>query len=457
MSDLLANYKQFEKQLLDFIPKGKKKFSTVNNLRLERIEFLLRLLGDPHCTYPTVHVGGTSGKGTTATMIASILSSAGYKVGLHVSPHLQLFNERCQINGKVAPLSKLYSLLDKINPYIDEVAVCLGMGKPSYFEVQVALALLYFQQEAVDIAVVEVGLGGRLDATNVLPAEVAVLTSVGLDHTEVLGETLEEIAREKAGIIKMGQKVVCGFTQPEAQKKVSEAVAEKGGSLWMIEKDFSYDEKEHGQFSLTLPNAFFPSLQLAIPCEFQRQNAACAVAASMRLKDFSIPPQAVIDGIAQSALIGRMEIVQDSPHVLLDGAHNPDKIEALSRVVHHLFPHQNCLMVFALKQEKDIESSLRKLLNFPLTSVVFTQFSPIGLWEAVSPLVLTNVFKRLAPHVPVYTENNPTEAVNQAIPLAIKEQSVLIISGSLYLVGELRQRWHPLEKLLREAESCSLQ
>ncbi|MCO5190330.1 MAG: Mur ligase family protein, partial [Anaerolineae bacterium] len=341
---MTPQYRQLESNLSALI--GPVKFSAEINLKLERIALLLELLGNPHLQFPSIHIGGTSGKGSTATMTAAILQSAGLKTGLHTSPHLQILNERHQINGKLAPTDTLLALFTEMEPLFTEVERRLPFGKPSYFEAQFALSCLWFAGEHVDVAVIEVGLGGRLDATNVIPAQVAVITSIGLDHTEILGDTIAEIAVDKAGIIKAGQSVFTAAVQADARAIIRERCQSVGAQFNLIEA--AYD----GELPLHLDN------------DFQRINAACAVAAAQAFMP-TIDDFQVAHGLAQVNIPGRMEIVQENPIVVLDGAHNPDKMRAAVGAIGRIKPARRRIVILAMKRGKDIANVLLHLL--PLT------------------------------------------------------------------------------------------
>ncbi len=387
---------------------GPIKFSADINLKLERITHLLALLGDPHCQFPAIHVGGTSGKGSTATTIADMLTAAGYKTGLHTSPHLQLLNERHQIDRIVAPTSVLVPLLDEMWDAIEQVGRDLRFGKPSYFEVQFALSCLYFARSKVDVAVVEVGLGGRLDATNVLPAQVAVLTNVGLDHTAILGDTIEEIITDKAGIIKAGQTVITGVSQPSARQIIVDKCAAVDATLQVID-----------------------------PAD-NRKVAMAAVHAFAGQKEISVPP---------IRIAGRMEVMQTAPTVILDGAHNPDKMRYAAQ---QLPTADDVILVLAMKAGKDVAETIQYALP-RAKQVIVTEFQLQGLWEAVPAETLAQTVRQLSAAMPVTIQTNPFDALNYSLTTA-QADDVIWVTGSLYLVGNVRQYWYPNARLIDAAE-----
>ena len=249
---ILAQYRQLEHDFFCLIPPAGRQGI---DMRLDRISHLVNLLGNPQNSFPSIHIGGTSGKGSTATMTASILAAAGYKTGLFLSPQLQVINECYQIDNRMVATSRLAEVFATIKPAIQQVADENPFGQPSSFEAQVALAFCLFQQEIVDAAIIEVGLGGTFDATNVLRAQVAVLTNIGLDHTEILGETIEQIAHDKAGIIKPGQIVVSGLTQPSTQQIIAERCAAQGAALWQSGRTFTCHIHENNEeFDVAFPD-----------------------------------------------------------------------------------------------------------------------------------------------------------------------------------------------------------
>jgi len=443
-----ALYQKLESDLKSLIPVVR--FSKTLNMKLERITHLLDLLGNPHNSFPAIHVTGTSGKGSTATMIASILKESGYKTGLHLSPHLQVINECYQINNHYVATSRLAEAYETIKPAIERVAKENPFGQPSIFEAQVALAFYLFQQEKVDAAVVEVGVGGTLDATNVLPAQVAVITNIGLDHTEILGSTLELIAQDKAGIIKPDQIVISGLTQPSTRKIVAETCTSQGAVLWQLGEAFSYHLQEDDDiFKVVCPDKTYNNIQPGLQGDFQIMNAACAIAAAHAFTK-GIPESAVRSGLREAFMPGRMERVQQKPAVILDGAHNPDKIRAASDVINKYYANRRKIVVLSLKSDK----AYREVLPYVLenTSVlIVTAFSVKGLWEPYKPEILAQAASELFPQLDIRVESNPIDAIKQALGEA-KTDDLVWVTGSLYLVGDIREYWYPSEDIISQTE-----
>ena len=444
---IMESYRALEKELYALI--GPVKFSSEINLRLERMSQLLGLLDNPHYKFRSIHVGGTSGKGSTSTMIATILQEAGYYVGLHTSPNLQILNERHMLNGRPAPTTRLLDLYQQMKPAIEEVRRISKFGAPSYFEAQVAMTFMLFAQEKVDFAVIEVGLGGDRDATNVLPAEVAVLNNVGLDHTEILGDTVEEIVLDKRGIIKRQQQVVSGVTQPSVIKLVEEKCAEQEARLWLLNRDFGVQKSADG-YSIALPDVTYDGVKIKMEGAFQATNAAVAVAAVSSLHDVTIPYSAILNGLAKASIPGRVEQVQDEPIVLLDGAHNPDKIQAAVSILEKKTADQRVITVLGLKAGKAATDILPPVMQLS-DEIIFTQFEPKGLWNGADPNELAAFAANIDPGLPVIVEPEAMSALHLALSKAAPEDMVWI-TGSLYLIGDVREYWYPMQELLESLE-----
>ena len=387
--------------------------------KLDRIQRLLEFIGNPQNSFKSIHIGGTSGKGSTAYMAAAILKEAGYKTGLHISPHLEEINERMQFNGKPILDQEFANLVRWIKPFVNKVEK-EGLGAPTYFEVLVALSFEYFKQKKVDIAVVEVGLGGTLDATNVIMPEVAVITNVDLDHTEILGNTVEKIARDKAGIIKEGVYVITAARQKSVLEIIKKRCKEKNAKLTII--------KKHPNVPPLRPTG-----------EHQKVNAACAIKAIAKLQNCKLQIKTGITtkALADVQIPGRMEFINlqsaiCNSAIILDGAHNPAKTRALATALRARFPNQKIAFVFAAKKGKDAEAMLRLLAPIA-AKFIFTRFgatTDFGKNQSMSPEELVKILKKINPRVPVETINYPiTQLPNYPL---------VCVTGSLYLVGEIR-------------------
>ncbi len=442
----IQQYDILSQHLVNLIPDVK--FSAEINLKLERIERLLELLGNPHRTYPSIHIGGTSGKGSTATMTAAILTAAGYKTGLHTSPHLQILNERHRIDGKLAPTSELLRLLEEMLPLVEQVGEEMPeFGRPSYFETQFALSCCWFAEQKVDVVVVEVGLGGTLDSTNVLPARVAVVTSVGFDHTEILGNTLAEIADNKAGIIKPNQTVITGATEPEAYDVIARRARRMGNPLWTLGEEIEFEETSADSVNFYIKGKTYFGVEMGMLGSFQAVNGALAIAAAQAFAP-NLAERAVADGLKNVQFAGRMEVVQAEPTVILDGAHNPDKMRAASESLAYV--SGRVIGIVGMKFGKDVQETLIHALPY-MDAVVVTEFKLQGLWEAVSADSLAATIHELTPNLPVRIEPDVTAAIELALEMA-GAADIIWITGSLYLIGNARQFWYPNQQLIIEAE-----
>jgi dihydrofolate synthase/folylpolyglutamate synthase len=421
--------------------------------RLERMRVLLRELGEPQDTYPTVHVGGTSGKGSTSTMIAAALSAAGKRTGLHSKPHLQSVTERARIDGVPIPQDAFGELLSEIMPAIERTA--LEHGRPSYYETLLALAFAYFAQERVDVAVIEVGLGGLLDGTNVLSPKVSVITNVGLDHTDVLGETLEEIAADKAGIAKPGVPLVTG-TQDRAAREVIEKHCEEIGTPFLYVAQHAriaaQGDERYGQAFTVETNADTDarrSYNLVLPIlgRFQQRNAAAAIVALEQLDDDLRPSVAEVErGLEKVVIPGRMEYFAGHPGVLFDIAHNPDKARNLADALVETFGNRRFTFVVGIAQSKDAPGILAPLLGLN-ASFVFTSFDTPGR-SAARPqrlAIIANVGGASARTIEI-----PSEALAVARRSA-DASGIIVVTGSTFLVAHLRDWWltHVVERAAR--------
>lgn len=450
-AELFSLYLEFQNKIESYI--SNVKYSSSINLKLERITHLLELLDNPHYAYDSIHVGGTSGKGSTCTIISNILQTLGYKTGMHTSPHIQIWNERFQINNTLAKTSQLMNLLNRMEPAIKQVAKSNLFGVPSHFEIQIALAFLYFQEENVDVAVIEVGLGGTIDPTNVLPAKVSVLTSVGFDHMEILGDTIEQIATDKAGIIKHNQTVVSGFSQAEAKKIVKEKCSSEDANLWQLGDNFTYKITDNNLFSLHLPTQKFDNLQVNLKGDFQFSNAACAVAAVCAfIPNTIINEKAVRQGLINSKIPGRMEIAQDSPKVILDGSHTPDQIKNTLEVLKSTYPNNRIVSLISINSNRPVTEILPYIIS--RSEVIITsEFKRKGFNNAVASKELYNFASNNLPKGKlVIEEKDPITALEIAFEHA-QYNDIIWITGSLYLISDIRSYWYPISKILKDIEN----
>ncbi|MGZ3497158.1 MAG: bifunctional folylpolyglutamate synthase/dihydrofolate synthase [Vulcanimicrobiaceae bacterium] len=406
--------------------------------RLDRMRSLLRELGNPHDRYPTVHVGGTSGKGSTSTMIATVLTTSGKRTGLHTKPHLRSMVERARVDGVNVSEERFAELLEEMMPAIERTAA--AFSRPSYYETLLALAFLHFMHEGVDVAVIEVGVGGKLDGTNVITPEVSVITNVALDHTDILGDTLEEIAADKSGIAKPGIPLVSAVDDPGARRVIEAQCAQVGAPFLSVID--TVDVRERGpsqsgqEFTVTTPRATY---EIAMPVlgAFQERNAATAILALEQLPASLRPaPDAVERGLARLALPGRMEYFPSHPAVVFDVAHNPDKASHLVDSLRRRFPDRRFTFIIAVTESKDAHEILRAFTDLP-ASFIFTSFDAAGR-VASKPQRLASIAQDLGIWGRAIAD--PVEALSVARRNASADD-VVVVTGSTFVVAELREWW----------------
>ena len=424
-----------------FIPTSFEKHP--GSLGLERMGYLVKLLGNPQDSFKSIHVGGTSGKGSTSTIIASILVTK-YKIGLHTSPHLAKINERIKINGSDISDKEFVKLINEIKPAVDEMKKS-ELGAPSYFEIVTAMAFMYFKKQKVDYGVIEVGMGGRFDATNVIKPQVAVLTNVGLDHTEILGDTVEKIAKDKSGIIKSGVKVVTGIKQSSVKKIIKIINDKKQITNNFLREDFEYKINkitDEGSYFDYFGNNIYKNLFIPLLGEHQAENAALAIRAIEEIYDlrFKIYEEDIRRGLKKAHIEGRLEIVRRNPLVILDGAHNPDKMRALVKSIKTIWPNRKVITILAIKEGKNSEEMVRMIL--PISKkIILTNFVSLmdqGKILSIEPEKIEKIIKKKGFKGKVDIIYNPEPAVGETIKKAQKED-IILVTGSLYLVGIIRK------------------
>lgn len=422
---------------------------------LDRMRELLKLLGNPQQRFKSVLVGGTSGKGSTAYLISHILATAGYKTGFTLSPHLERINERIQINNKAVSNEEFVDLLNSVIPAIKAMKT-MPVGEPSHFEVLIAMAFLYFAQENVDIVVVEVGLGGRYDATNTLCPMISVITNISLDHTNILGNTIEKIAKEKAGIIKnipSRLMVISGAKQSSVVRIIEQKCKETGAKLFRLGKDFNYKIHREGidgsEFTFWDKGYRSQKLFLSMKGGYQIENACLALEIVFCLVQFGfqISDQDIIEAFKTAFFPGRfehlkLEIGNLKFDTVLDGAHNPAKMKAFTSSVGTIFKGRKKVFILGFKKEKDIKSMLSFIL--PLADgIILTQFSSptyVTNQRALTPQEIAHIIYSFSPKssIPVVQAQNPKDALLSGQQLIKDNKGIIIVTGSLYLVGEMR-------------------
>lgn len=392
-------------------------------------ENLLARVGDPHRKLRFVHIAGTNGKGSTAAMLAGILEGHGCKTGLYTSPHLVRFTERFRLGGREVPAERLLSAFDKIHSIIDD------RERPTFFEVTTAMAFLCFAEEQADWVVAETGLGGRLDATNVIDPEVCVITNIGFDHQEYLGSTLGSIAREKAGIIKQGVPLVTGALQPLVQGIFKTTCMNRKAPLYRAKTDFRVRRNSDNSFQYRGISRQWQALRVNLRGAHQTGNAALAIAAAELLEKkglLSINQPAVERALTEVCWPARLEVLDTDPTVLLDGAHNPQGAESLRDSLKECFQFDRLHLVLGIMADKDIRGILRRLLPLAETAI----FTQPRYSRAASPEELR---KMARPYIQRhYVIPDPASAIAQARQLA-GPRDLICITGSLYFAGEVKE------------------
>ncbi|HET7100262.1 MAG TPA: folylpolyglutamate synthase/dihydrofolate synthase family protein [Terriglobia bacterium] len=406
---------------------------------LDAIRAILAALGHPERRYPTAIVAGTNGKGSTTAMLAAILERAGYRTGLYTSPHLIRVNERIRINGRELSDDEFAAAFTAVHQVVEKLIGARVLPyHPSFFEYLTAVAFQHFALAAVDFAVLEVGMGGRLDATNVTNASVAVITNVDLDHQEFLGNTLIAIAAEKAGVIKPGRPVVSGCEHPEVREVIRQKCRETGvefietGGIGAAHNLFHLDGR-YG-FDLQMDGGDLQRITLQLAGRFQVKNAVVAATAvgQLRRAGFRIPPEAIREGLQAASWPGRLEIIRQRPLILLDGAHNPAAAREVAEFVRGHFKGRKLRLVYATMKDKAV-GEISSIL-FPLAEAVY--LTRPGLDRAALPEAILDS----AVAVPRQTaiQPDPARALQQAVEASLPDDIVLV-AGSLFLVGAIKQ------------------
>jgi dihydrofolate synthase/folylpolyglutamate synthase len=394
---------------------------------------LLGRLGNPHLKARTVHITGSKGKGSVAAMVASTLTASGYTTGLYTSPHLHDLNERMRVDWEMISNEELVALVERLRPEIEAVNEAATYGKLTTFEILTALGFTYFAQKGVDFQVIEVGLGGRLDATNVVHPEVCVITSISLEHTDVLGNTLVEIATEKAGIIKDGSRVVVSPQAEEVDSVIEEACRTHGAELLRIGRDVNWHNPryEHERQFFQVKGRL-DKYELSIPLlgQYQLDNATAAVAALEILAERSpgITTETIRSGLEGVQWEGRLQILSHKPLLVVDGAHNVDSIRRLKQALRQYFNFDRPILVIGLSADKDVAGVVSELVSFFDRVIVTRSIHP----RAMATATIVAEFARKG------VKAEETDDISIALPLALDmagERDLVCVTGSLFVVA----------------------
>ena len=411
---------------------------TSQNFDLDRMRTLLKKLGNPHEQFKSVHVAGTKGKGSTCAMVAAMLQASGYKVGLYTSPHLIDVRERIQINGAMIPTADFARLVRQIEPI-----VARSRPTPTYFDVLTAIAFKYFAEQKVDIAIIETGLGGRLDSTNVLKPEVTAITSISKDHMAQLGNTLGKIATEKGGIFKHNIPALSVLQDPDAEASLKACAQKAGAPLEFVGKEieFSYRFESsrmlgpHNRVCLTTANTKFEHLAVPLVGEHQAINCGLALSIIDKLKGrgFVINDMQAMEGLKALSMPGRMEQINASPKVIVDGAHNAASVDAFMRAIGQHVPYDSMVLIFGCCSDKDVTGMLEKITG-GADKVIFTKVDNI---RTADPNELaaqyTELYGKMA---------QVAGSLEEALAIAnraVTKEDLICITGSFYLVGEAKK------------------
>jgi dihydrofolate synthase/folylpolyglutamate synthase len=436
--------------LYSFLDTEKKLPSTPAEFNLPRTAALLAAIGEPQHAFPSVVVAGTKGKGSTAALIEAIARAAGLRTGLWTSPHLHSYRERIQVDRRMISQAELIQAVESIKPLV-EAFDPQPFGKLSVFIIGFAIALRYYAAQAVDLAVLEVGLGGRYDSANVVTPLLSVITSISYDHMQVLGDTLRQIAYEKAGILKPGVPAISAPQHPEALAEIARVAAEVGAPLWVaadgeIENEELKIEKGDGQFSIL--NSQFSILDLdryhgpmetTLQGVFQRENARLAVGAALLLRDAGLPidDAAIAAGLAAAQWPGRLEMAPGEPPIVLDGAHNGDSARKLVQSLAEAFPGRRLVLVLGTSQDKDITRILAELAP-AASALVLTRSSHPRAWVDLEDLAARAEPLLRDARAPILIAPEVSDALAQARRLA-GPGDLICVTGSLFVVAAARE------------------
>lgn len=404
---------------------------------LKRMEWMMERLGHPEKKTPAIHVAGTNGKGSTVTFIRNMLEEHGLVVGTFTSPFIEVFNERISVNGEPIEDSEIVRLANIIYPLAQELEET-NLGGPSEFEVITAMMFTYFGEGHADVAVIEVGLGGLYDSTNIVLPEVSVITTIGMDHMAILGDTLPEIAKQKAGIIKPAVPVVTGNIPHEALKEIKQLALEYQSPLYQYATDF-WIEDWHTlptwgeQFTFEDEALRLRTIQLSMLGKHQVENAAAAIKAVelyAERKQLTLKHEALLRGLKRAFWPGRMEKISDEPIIVLDGAHNEPGVERLVETIKHDFPEQEVRILFSAVVNKDIQQMVDLIQSLPNVQLSLTTFD--------SPKAATS--EELGPYIRsgiTYYEQWQAGLLSELETMG--EGGILFITGSLYFISEVRR------------------
>ncbi len=406
-----------------------------SKLGLDRINRLLYYMGNPHHKLRVIHVAGTNGKGSVVSIISSILIEAGYKVGIYTSPYLQRFTERIKINNEEISKDDIARLINYIGPIVDKV-ISEGYDNPTEFEIITAIMFKYFSDKQVDFVALEVGLGGRLDSTNVINPLVSVITSISYDHLGILGNTLSQIAYEKAGIIKQNGIVVSYPQEEEALKVIEDVCKERNAKLILVSQYNTYISKysHKGQtFNLSINDKSYVDLKTSLLGEYQILNIKTSIQAieALKYRGIDIKDEYIYKGIENAKWPGRIEVMGENPKIVLDGAHNVQGMAELKKAILKYFKYDKIILVIGVLRDKEYEKMCSIIM--PIADTVIT--TKPDSERALSSEELGGVANKYNDSVII--SSSILDAYNTSIESA-KEDDLIVFCGSLYMIGRVR-------------------
>ncbi len=440
-----STYKQAEEfllQTIDFEKLTQYKYDT-STFDLKRIEEMMLSVGNPHKKRRAVHITGTKGKGSTAIIIASVLKGLGLKTGLFTSPHLIYLGERMKVNDKMISQETFVQLINMLKPYIDRITLENPILMPTFFEIVTAIGFLYFEMEKADISVLEVGMGGRLDSTNIILPEVSVITPVGYDHTDRLGQTLDKIAFEKAGIIKEGVPVISSIQEPDALAVISKTCNEKRSLLYLAGKDILiYDTKvaqRNGIYGTecvieTWRNSY-KDIFLPLVGRHQVENCAAAIGSLEVLSGKGVikaDNELIINALANIKCPARIEVISENPLIIVDTAHTVASMRILRESIKENFSYRKLLLVLGLSSDKDIEGVLKEIASIADDLILTRTGNP----READPEHMATIAKRSS-HNNLMVIEDIDEALEEAKSIA-KKNDLICITGSFFLAGKVK-------------------
>lgn len=417
----------------------------------------LHFAGDPQEQFPSIHIAGTSGKGSVTSMLGAILTQCGMHTGIHTSPYLQVCNEKLALNNRIIAPSDFISLIDRFEMLHKAFLQQKGSVPLRYQEAWGSLVHLWFAQNRVEWAVIETGIGGRYDPTNVSPSKLAVITNIGLDHIPQLGTNLKEIANHKAGIIKQGRPVIVSEQNPDIVNIIQKEADLKEAKLYRLGKDFTYTIRRSDSTGVYLyiqtPFNRYNQIHLTQIGTFHAANAATAVmAADVIANEYGVPVTItdIKSALKNWSFPGRMETIVNKPRVILDSAHNPPKMQALATSMKSAFPNKAITLIIGMLKFKDIDQSMSILLP-QMKRIIITEEKVFG--KPSMPInTLADRIRRILPGIEIIECENIYKSINIALSI-VNPEDLILITGSIYLIGKARSYWVPSDQLLIEAEN----